>query len=68
MKVTSRISNHNPPLKLILGGKSGQSLSRTREEEGTRLNLKYVAAIDRQARIRLANRLDNASRNEGAEG
>ena len=51
MKVMSWISNHNPPLKLILGGKSGQPVSRTREEEGTYLNLKYTAAKDRQARI-----------------
>ncbi len=51
MKVTPRIPNHNPPLKLILGGKSGQSVSRSWEEEATRLNLRYTAALDRQARI-----------------
>ncbi len=47
MKVTPR----NPHLKLITDGESRQSVSRTREEEGTHLNLKYTAAKDRQARI-----------------
>ncbi len=51
MKVTPRTSSHNPPLKLILGGKSGQPVSRTREEECTYLNLKFTAALNRQARI-----------------
>lgn len=37
--------------------RSSERSERQREDEGTRLNLKYTAALDRQARIRLANRL-----------
>lgn len=37
-----------------------------REAEATRLNLAYTAALDRQARIRLADQIASTSRPEGA--
>ena len=51
MKLTSRMSSHKPHLELVAGGKGLQSTSRLRKDEATRLNLKYTAAKDRQARI-----------------
>lgn len=47
---------------------SSERSARQREDEATYLTLKYTAAIDRQARIRLADEIASASRNERSEG
>ncbi len=57
MKITTR----RPHLKLIASGKSRQSVSRSWEEEATRLNLRYTAAKGRQARILEAEKVSRVS-------